>query len=72
MNKLYNALIIIKHLGWLKSLGKDMEPIYEELFEKSKTLKDEDLTEEDLKIVEFVDQLLNDKIKWYNTDKPSN
>jgi hypothetical protein len=70
MNKLYNALLIVEHLGWKAQLGVDDQFNY--LLERCKNLKDEDLIAEELELVAVIDRLLNEKKASLKSDKPSN
>jgi hypothetical protein len=72
MNKLYDALLIIDHLGWKEVLKKEEQKAYDVLYEKSLSLTDDELTEEEWVLIKVIDKLLKDKLEEYNSGEPSN
>lgn len=62
MNKLYESLLIVKHFGWFETLDEKSQTAFNFLFEKSKSLTNEELTKADHDVINYVNQLLEDKL----------
>jgi hypothetical protein len=72
MNKLYRSLLIVDRLGWRKDLGAEINSAFDYLFERSKDLKDEDLTKEEVELVGVIDYLLEKRKDDLIVDKECN
>jgi hypothetical protein len=62
MNKLIDALNIITSLGWSKQLSEDHFEAMLSLRESAKLKTDDELSPEDLDVVNLVNKILNNKI----------
>jgi hypothetical protein len=63
MNKLTDTLKIIQALGWTKALSKEHYKAFEFLVENKKDCTNEELSDADLAVVEFVNKILEEKTK---------
>jgi hypothetical protein len=53
----------MKHLGWNGALSKQAQEAFAVLEERSLSITDADLTEDDLSVIAYIDNLLKTKMK---------
>lgn len=59
MNKLTKALLVSQALGWTKNFAPEVVEGFVFLLEETKNLKDEELIESELILVDFINQVLD-------------